>query len=302
MSDDAGIPPDLVFRAGALDDWPVVAEIVAETWPGGDYIDQGLWAKWAADSDAHLVVGTQDGQMVGFARLSELGEAEWLLEGLRVAPERRGQGIGRALMAHMVELFRQHGMGLLRFVASSESEMMHRLAGDLGFRHTGSYAIVELSPRPADYRSFKVLQPQNLEMVKRYLINSPMHRVNRFALRRWVPYFLTEERLHDYLADEQVQVVGWRQFDKLHGLAILFIEPPDEHSSNPLRLGYLDALDDTTLHSMVLALCGLAAKRGHDKLAWMMPLGVGLERPLAGSGVERVRDFDLWLFELPLRS
>jgi hypothetical protein len=129
-----------------------------------------------------------------------------------------------------------------------------------------------------------------------------MHRVNKFTEHYQIMYNLTRDRLEAYLADPAVQVIGWRQFDQLLGLAILFIEPPIDKPNPPnaLYIGYLDAPDDTTLIAMLTALRGLGARRELDKIVWKMPLGVGLEAPLRQEPeLERVSPQDLQLFERP---
>lgn len=299
------MPPELSFRPAALGDWPVVAPIVAHTWEGGDYINEAVWHQWVTAPEGRLVVAVQEGRVVGFCRLTRLGPAEWWLEGIRVDPALRGQGIGRALTAHMLEIFNREGDGILRLTTGSQNEASQKIAREFGFRHTVSYTKVEADAHPADYRNFKLLQPHNLEMAFRYLRFSPIYRVSHFVEHDWVLYFLTQERLASYLADPQVQVIGWRQFDQLHGMAILFLEPSKKRddSESELQVGYLDAPDDTTLLAMLEALRGLAALRGHSKVVWKMPVGVGLDRTLAQTGWRRVWEEgdELWLFELPLR-
>jgi GNAT superfamily N-acetyltransferase len=304
MNNDTDSPADLTFRTGTPADWPMVASIIAQTRSWGDYVNQPVWQDWTSNPgpSSQPVIVDQGGYAIAFARLSELGPAEWWLEGLRVAPDKHGQGIRQALLAHMIGLFKTHGLGLLRLLTSHDDERGHTLAKQAGFRHAGSYAIMRTGAEPADYRNFRILQPQNLEMAHRYLQRSPMHHVNPFAEHNWVLYFLTKDRLQAYLADEQVQVIGWRHADQLRGLAILYPTLPEPDGGNLLQLGYLDAADDTTLRAMVAALRGLAAKHGHEGVAWKMPLGVGLERPIAQCGMDRVWDGALWLFEMPLRA
>jgi hypothetical protein len=129
-----------------------------------------------------------------------------------------------------------------------------------------------------------------------------MHRVNKFAEHFEVMFNLTRDRLEGYLTDPAVQVVGWRQFEQLLGLAILFLAPPADQSNPPnaLYIGYLDAPDDTTLITMLAALRGLAVRRELDKIVWKMPLGVGLETPLDQEPeIQRTSSQNLLLFERP---
>jgi ribosomal protein S18 acetylase RimI-like enzyme len=292
--------PALAYRPGTLDDWTSVAPMVAKTWNDGDYIDETTWRAWASDENSQLIVAELDNQLLGFVRLAELGPAEWWLEGLRVDPQRRGQGIGRALLTHIIGLFQYKAIGLLRFFTASNNTIMPKLAEKCGFMHTLSYAPMQIAAQPADYRRFKVLQPSNLEMAYAYLRRSPMYRVNHFAEHHWTAYYLTKERLGEYLADPTFEVLGWRQLDQLHGLAVLVPDPEGE-ATDTLQVAYLDAGDDTSLGAMLTSLRGIAAKRGFQKMEWKTPLGIGLNRLFLTIELERSWDVDLWLYELPLR-
>lgn len=274
--------------------------MVRDSWDNGDYIDEAIWQAWATSTrPGWLEAGTVGGQIVCFAHLTELGPAEWWLEGVRVARDQRGRGYGRAMLAHVLNLFSDGGYGLLRFATSSQNEVMHHLAPDFGFRALISYAPMEAPAAPVDYRNFRVLQGHNLDIAYQYTRRSPMSRVNHFSEDHWTLYYLTQERLSHYLNTPDIQVLGWRQLDQLNGLAIVF---PSDRGSTAMRLGFLDAADDTIALAMLGAIQGIAARRGFTSINWKMPLGVGLERRIGTTQFSRRRDFDLTLFEKPLRG
>lgn len=297
---------NILYRPGRAEDWPEIAPIVAQTWGGEDYITEALWQRWAADRVGRVVVAEAGGEIAGLAKITHFGPAEWWLEGLRVTPEMRKQGIARGLTAHLIEWFEKYGDGMLRLSLYSKNDASKKLAYAFDMRHTASYSKMIAPARPGNYRGFKLLQPQNIAMIDRYLRRSPMYRVNRFVELNWKLYYLTSDRLASYLQSDRVEVLGWRQFGELHGLAILFQGPLDERVSyddNSLQIGALYAPDDTTLYAMLRALRGLAAFRGHERAAWKMPVGVGLERVTQSAGFEPEWEDDasLWLFERPLR-
>lgn len=293
-------PGDLSFRPGVNSDWPVIAQIIKDNWGGEDYLTESLWQQWAADSNGKLIVATGAKGVIGCARITELGPAEWWLEGVRVASAVRKQGIGRAIMAEMLRVFGEVGIGLLRFGAGGSNEAMAKLAAEFAFRRINSYAPMEADVMPADYRSFKLLQPGNLDVAHQYLRRSPMNRVNHFAEHNLVLYYITQERLSQYLAEPEPQVLGWRQFDQLHGLAIVF-GAAQGNGDNPMQVGYIDAPDDTTMLAMLAGLRGIAAKRGYRKISWMMPQGVGLDRLVGTTNLVKMWDEDFFLYERPLR-
>jgi hypothetical protein len=159
---------------------------------------------------------------------------------------------------------------------------------------------------PGRIHGFKLMEPHNLDMVWNYLRYSPMYRVNTFAEQLWTLYYLTRDRLAEYLASEAVQVIGWRHMGQLHGMGIVFLQPPPGRAldGDTLHVGYLDAPDDTTLNSMLKALRALAAARGLQRVRWKMPTGLGLDRAAEDAGFADEWDHEgfMWLYELPLRA
>ena len=107
----------IAIRRAAAGDWAAVAEVHALSWRSayrGIYPDSFLdgpviedrkrhWRRTLrrmnADEDA-VFVAEQAGRSVGFACLRRLEPGGPLLDNLHVLPERKGQGIGRALIAH----------------------------------------------------------------------------------------------------------------------------------------------------------------------------------------------------------
>lgn len=295
---------DIELRAGKPEDWAGVEPIVAQTWDGDDYIAQPLWQQWASDNQGHLVVAEKEGQIVGLCKLSNLGPAEWWLEGARVDPTLQQQGIGQQMTDHLLRWFRRYGTGILRLSTYSENEASQKLIGNFGFRHILSLRKVAAPAITEDFRNFKLLQRQNIDLVRGYLRRSPLRRVNRFIEHYWKLYFLTDERLEEHLDRPDIQVLGWRQDGMLSGLAVVMLAPPigREPNGEVLHMGFIDALDDTTLRAMLLGLRGLAAHRGLNQVEWKMPASVGLERAVEGTGFEPQWDGTMNLYELPLRA
>lgn len=295
----------LTYRSARPEDWAHVQGWPEHTWEGDDYIDQHVWQHWCDSPASELTVVEQDGQIVAYYCLSKLDEAEWWLEGVRVDPARRGGGIGRALLTRLVGLMRRESRGLLRFFTGSSIAEMTHLARDAGFLHRMSFTEMTAPAGNVDYSSFKLLLPQNADMIWNNLRHFAMYRANQYVERDWTAFFLNRDRLEGYLNDPQVQVLGFRREGQFGGLAILFVDPEHHHEAedNSLPVGYIAAPDDTTLKDMLEALRGLAAVRGRDRVTWKMPLGVGLDRSISTTAYIRAwpEGEDMWLFELPLR-
>jgi L-amino acid N-acyltransferase YncA len=132
------------FRAFDEADWPDVLAIFRSVVDAGetyaydpDWTDQQAHDAWVEPVPGRTVVAINDGRIVGTAHLapnrpaggSHVGTASFM-----VAPEARGQGVGRALGEHILELARADGYASMQFnaVVESNSAAVH-LWQDLGF-------------------------------------------------------------------------------------------------------------------------------------------------------------------------
>jgi ribosomal protein S18 acetylase RimI-like enzyme len=94
----------------------------------------GVWA-WLMDADheiSALVAEADDASLVGFAHLRRLHDTftagpGWSLDDLYVAPESRGQGVARALIAACDAAAHAAGGGTLRWITASDNETAQRL-------------------------------------------------------------------------------------------------------------------------------------------------------------------------------
>lgn len=93
-----------------------------------------------------LVVGTEDGVVVGFATAGPFRSwpgYRYTVEGtIHLAPEARGRGLGKELLAVLVE--RSHAMGMHSMIAAIDSENAAslRFFAREGFMEVGRFAEV----------------------------------------------------------------------------------------------------------------------------------------------------------------
>lgn len=68
-----------------------------------------------------------------------------LVEAVRVASDRRSQGLGRLLMAHLLEIARERGCGVVQLTSDKRRLDAHRFYRDLGFAqsHEGFKLVLE---------------------------------------------------------------------------------------------------------------------------------------------------------------
>lgn len=90
----------------------------------------------------------RDDALVGFVALKQLSAAHGEVKSMRAAPEARGTGVGRALLAHVVAEARARGYARLSLETGTAA--LHAAAVSLyrsaGFIDTGAFADYRPSP------------------------------------------------------------------------------------------------------------------------------------------------------------
>ena len=96
------------------------------------------------DQNQYLVVGLDDGEVVATLQLSVMpnlsraGTKRAQIEGVRVAADRRGQGLGTALVEWTIELARTKGCGMVQLTTDRrrpESVAFYELLGFVDSHH-----------------------------------------------------------------------------------------------------------------------------------------------------------------------
>jgi phosphinothricin acetyltransferase len=137
-------PGTVSLRELRPDDWPAVRAIYEEGIRGGDATfetETPSWERWDAAHSQLRLVAERDGSIVGWAALSP-ASARHCYRGVGevsvyVAGEARGAGVGRELLARLVELSEQAGYWTLTAGVFPENEASLRLHKACGFREVG---------------------------------------------------------------------------------------------------------------------------------------------------------------------
>lgn len=104
------------------------------------------WYEWydAHNKDNHpLIVGVEDGEITGYASLSEYRQKEAYKTtvelSIYVSPNHRKKGVGRALMAHILEIAKNDaGTHCVVSVITAGNEASTKLHAEFGFTCCGT--------------------------------------------------------------------------------------------------------------------------------------------------------------------
>ena len=135
-----------VFRSAVPADLPAVLELLAldalRTGPEPAAVtdrQRAAFDEIAADPQADLVVGDLDGRIVATATVNHLrglshdGGLICQIEAVRTADDLRGQGIGTALIATIVEAARGRGCVRVQLTSNRQRDRAHAFYERLGF-------------------------------------------------------------------------------------------------------------------------------------------------------------------------
>ncbi|MFC7074458.1 GNAT family N-acetyltransferase [Halovenus rubra] len=106
------------IREATHDDYDGVRAIAAETWGGDDYLTD-VYHDWLDGENKHTLVATVDGEVAGIAQVVLLSDHEAWCQGLRTAPEHRGNGISEAITYNLFDWARNQGAVVSRAMVYS---------------------------------------------------------------------------------------------------------------------------------------------------------------------------------------
>jgi GNAT superfamily N-acetyltransferase len=274
---------DMIIRLAQPQDKAAVLAFCAHTWEWGDYIAD-MWDDWLADASGRLLVAILDNRPVGLLHLRMVGPDECWLQGMRVDPAMRKQGISTRLCTQAMRESRQMGATVARLAIHSDNAAAQRVIASLGFQQVATYLHYDA---PAEEvrgaPPLSVAAPSDLPALLAFL-----ERSNLFPLTGGLIYEdwgdraheLTEEALRERL--EHGQVFMLRQWDDFQAIAIC----GRHDAAEPVFL--VEYIDGTMegIGRLAYGLRPLAAERGLEQVSITVPNLLLLRDVLEGIGYQ----------------
>jgi len=118
-----------------------VLEIASKTWDGHDYLPY-FFDAWINDKNSHTAAIEKDGHVIALAnlRVIENGRTGWM-EGLRVHPDYRGQGLASILTHHVVNLAKKIPVERIRYTTAIGNETSLHLGEEVGMKRKFDLAV-----------------------------------------------------------------------------------------------------------------------------------------------------------------
>jgi RimJ/RimL family protein N-acetyltransferase len=298
-------PGNLSFRPVQPADKDRVVAFTFNTWGDDedDYI-KDVFDEWVADPRGEFTAAVIDDQVIGIAKLTDMGDDEWWMEGLRIDSAYRRQGIASEFNRYHVDLAQRLGGKVVRYMTGGNNVGSQTIGARAGFQHILTYTA-HLAEASSEFPLPTLLTHADLPTLTRW-IDSPLMRYLHGVYRNaWVAKTLTgaelrravEANLVYGLKDDHGQVAAW---------ALLRPEEYDDDSEDGegkrLRVDHFDG-EPSAVTELARQIRALAAARHRLEIS----AGICDYPPLVQAVVEagyavNADKFSLWVLELRLTS
>lgn len=195
--------PELEIRELEMSDKEEVIEMTSGIWDGRDYIPD-YFDRWIEDGG--FICGTVNEEIIALAKQSWHTEDILWLEGLRVHPDHREKGYGRAMIEGQLDYIDEHlDYRVARFLTSNDNTPVKKVVEDLGFHLKKAYDYVRL-----DDEDLEEMEPPSDEEIERVRVEEKVKEVADMVLsseeledneglymEHWTAYPVDEELIKD---------------------------------------------------------------------------------------------------------
>lgn len=274
---------DITIRPAQPQDKAAVLAFCAHTWDWGDYIPE-VWDEWLADTSGKLLVAVLDGRPVAVEHMQMVAPNECWLEGMRVDPAARGQGISSRLNEQALREARQMGATVARLATRDDNVVAQRILEAGGFRQVGTYLHYSA---PAEQLRGAPL-PEVADQKDLPALLAFLDRSNVFPATGGLIYLdwgdrshaLTQEVLQERLARGEVLIL--RQWDDFQAIAICGFQRAETAT---LLVEYSDGTSEG-IGRLAYGLRTWALERGAAQVAITVPNLLMLRDALEGTGYQ----------------
>ncbi|HEU0028014.1 MAG TPA: GNAT family N-acetyltransferase [Ktedonobacterales bacterium] len=315
----------LDVRDARTEDRDAVVAFCARTWgDDGDYISD-VWDAWFADTAGAVLVGVENGMPVALSHVSMIATEEAWIEGLRVAPEARRQGIGRAMVSRSLVRAREMGASVARMFTSAANIASQRLFADFGFTRIAELAwytadVLPTDPEEAAHAArprtaaeletsiaettrdttvgalptgarLRAPGPADFDRLWAWLEQSNLTPFNGgVEIHHWAGRGVTEPAVREYLAAGAI--IELEEWGATQALAIV----TEDHADHPeLEVRYIDGLSDA-IGRLALLLRSEAYQRELERVWLWLPDLLILRDAMNGAGYVRGEENPMWVY------
>ncbi len=299
------LPDSLSFRPVRSEDRARILSFTRNTWgeEDDDYIKY-VFDDWLADPRGEFTAAVFQGEVVGIAKLTDMGDGEWWLEGLRIDPAYRRLGIASAFNRYHVELAEKLGGKVVRYMTGGSNVGSQTIGARASFQHILTY-IAHLAGASNEFPPPALLNIDDVPALTRWL-NSPLMRYQHGVCHdAWVAKTLTEAELRRVveaklaygLKDEGGSITAWALLRPAK-----YEDDSEDNESHRLRVDHFDG-EMNAVTELARRMRTLAASRRCTEVSAGISDFVPLVQAVVDAGYSVNPDkFSLWVLELKLTS
>ena len=273
----------LIIRPARRLDRKAVVAFSAQIWEGHDYLPR-VWDRWMEDPFGAFLVAELNGKAVGTGKITVLSPGEVWLEGLRVDPRHRGQGIARALNERAMEIVMELRPSTVRFSTVFDNLASRHMGEEVGFRFLLQCQRMVAQAQAGAQPPEALADMGDVDDILVFLDKSAnFRRTNRLFAWGWIFKRLDRPFLERVVAGGGALVV--RQHGKISGAALFL----GQRHGPKATLGFIDG-DKRAVKMLAGQFRSLTARRGFQDLLAMVPeslvpsllsAGFRLEEPIS---------------------
>ncbi|MGO8946596.1 MAG: N-acetyltransferase family protein [Ktedonobacterales bacterium] len=307
----------VVVRPARPEDREAVLAFCQHTWDDGDYIED-VWEHWLTSETGDLLVAVAGGLPVGLIHLAMLSTEDAWIEGIRVDPRARRQGIGRVLTSQALVRARQRGAQVARLFTDSDNVASQELVTKkFGFQRIAEMAryVGGALPAGADADADALLETEvsvatssgpesrktdtesglgprllladaeDYSRLREWLNQSNLAPANgglQFGV--WNAWTLHDRDLQEYIVRGMVWLL--EEWQTIQAIAIVQDMPGQEDSPGTLQVRYIDGAAGG-IGTLALALREIAQEHGLAQVVLWLPDLLILQDAMNGAGYSR---------------
>jgi GNAT superfamily N-acetyltransferase len=238
---------EIEIRQAQPTDRAAVLAFCEQTWEWGDYIDD-VWEKWQEDPSGLLLVALSANQPVGIVHIQMLNATEAWLEGMRVNPTYRRQGIARQLHLEAMAEAMRRGATTARLLTASDNTASIHLIEQLHFQRVGAFetstatSLTRIPEHNTGLDQLTLATPADLDEIIDYLnVSNTFPATGGLYYAGFIGYSISDMLLREKAEAGQIYLL--RRWERLDGLAIA--EQRTVYGQKHLFIGYIDGTTES---------------------------------------------------------
>ena len=280
-------------RPAQQEDREQVLAFCGRTFEWGDYIGD-VWDQWLNDPAGPLLVAVVGDQVVGTGKVTMISGSEAWLEGLRVNPAFRGQGLAQAMYEAAETTARKRWAKVARYATFSSNTAIHNLSERYGYRRVARFiefaGPAEAGPLPERLRLADAEAAEVLLATTAGLAAS-----GGLYAGGWHCQELRGGRLREHIVNGEAYAMC-RENRPLAVALLSGYEP-----GPALRLGYLGG-NPVAVTVLAREIRALAASGGWGRVEVVLPALETIQTAVRTAGYEPSWDQEVWIYERRLKG